>query len=732
MRIGVVLSLLVLSSAQATVIYVKSDAPGNQSGTNWANAFHDVSGALALADGTNAVEIWVAQGTYDTTASSLILRNATGLYGGFLGTETNLNQRNWLANKTSLTNSANYVVSKTGALDSSARLDGFYIENHNATASSRAISCSSGANATIANCVFRNNSTAIDLFSSSLSIQNCLFENNGRTAAPVTNAYGGIAIFSTGSAAVDHCIFRGNYGSSATALEFYTGSTGGSILNCLFTGNYSSGGPAVDCSSGTVVIRNSTVAGNRSSQATQGGIANFSTLQIFNSIIWSNGIAERNQIYQGAGTVTMSNSCLQFLNSAVFQNQNNVSADPSFISPLASADAPATNGNFHLTTCSTLINIGNNAFAGPITLDLDGNPRFFGLVDLGVYEMQSPPLLVVPPADQVGNSYVAVQFAVAANNTNVTYQWQVNSGGGFTNLVEDARDVGVTNSALLVTNAIPTLNSNLYRCRVTGSGCFVDSLSAKYTYQSVISSPANGSANAPTDSNIAINFGNPLAAGTVSASTLAVHAMQTGRLLGSAFTNITMNGSVVTLDPAGHFKAGERVFVSATTNLQYLNGGNVSPLVWEFLTAAGTNSPGTFFETKQILGNAVLNDAAAGDLNGDGVVDVFLAGEGGNQAWLGRGDGTFVAGPPFGTGTNLNVVLGDLDSDGHLDAVVVNSAGTAEIWLNNGSGIFTKTAQIKSGSMTAAPHLPTAVKVWEMKTRPRSTPLIWMATRRST
>src|SRR5258708_529099 len=207
MRIGVVLSLLVLSSAQATVIYGKSDAPGNQSGTNWANAFHDVSGALALADGTNAVEIWVAQGTYDTTASSLILRNATGLYGGFLGTETNLNQRNWLANKTSLTNSANYVVSKTGALDSSARLDGFYIENHNATASSRAISCSSGANATIANCVFRNNSTAIDLFSSSLSIQNCLFENNGRTAAPVTNAYGGIAFFAAGLPAVVHCIF---------------------------------------------------------------------------------------------------------------------------------------------------------------------------------------------------------------------------------------------------------------------------------------------------------------------------------------------------------------------------------------------------------------------------------------------------------------------------------------------------------------------------------------------
>ena len=51
-------------------------------------------------------------------------------------------------------------------------------------------------------------------------------------------------------------------------------------------------------------------------------------------------------------------------------------------------------------------------------------------------------------------------------------------------------------------------------------------------------------------------------------------------------------------------------------------------------------------------------------------------------------------GPLANDRTAEQIVLGDLDSDGDLDAWVVNSNFRSEIWLNNGSGAFTLSNQI--------------------------------------
>jgi hypothetical protein len=89
-------------------------------------------------------QLWVEDGTYTPNASdrtaSFTLRNGVSIYGGFLGTETLLSQRNPSANVTILsgeigaagTSDNSYHVVRGGGTNSTAVLDGFTITAGNA------------------------------------------------------------------------------------------------------------------------------------------------------------------------------------------------------------------------------------------------------------------------------------------------------------------------------------------------------------------------------------------------------------------------------------------------------------------------------------------------------------------------------------------------------------------------------------------------------------------------
>jgi hypothetical protein len=103
------------------------------------------------------------------------------------------------------------------------------------------------------------------------------------------------------------------------------------------------------------------------------------------------------------------------------------------------------------------------------------------------------------------------------------------------------------------------------------------------------------------------------------------------------------------------------------------------------------NGDGTFSHTGTLP--AAGRSVAIGDINGDGHLDLAVAGDSGVSIWLGNGDGTFQAGPNYAAGSEPQAVaMSDFNSDGHLDLAVVNanfpSAGTVSVLLGKGDGTF--------------------------------------------
>ena len=126
---------LVRAQAPSGVIYVKEGCQ-NGNGQSWSTAFGDLQEALGKA--SRGQQIWVGAGTYYPTrgqdrSASFVLKEGVEIYGGFAGSETSRETRDWKAHpsilsgdigrKDTKTDNSKHVV--TGA--NNAVLDGFTI-----------------------------------------------------------------------------------------------------------------------------------------------------------------------------------------------------------------------------------------------------------------------------------------------------------------------------------------------------------------------------------------------------------------------------------------------------------------------------------------------------------------------------------------------------------------------------------------------------------------------------
>ncbi|AUC86356.1 hypothetical protein CW731_14190 [Polaribacter sp. ALD11] len=393
------------------ILYVKKNiSGGNGEGDSWANAVPELADALVWANKNKAnfttipLQIWVAGGTYkplyspedgenftsDGRNNAFSLANNVQIYGGFVGTETTLANRNLSlpANTTILsgdigtvddnTDNTYHVVVSAGDLGT-ARLDGFTIVDGYADSDDPAIlintkevySCSgagiynSESVPFYTNLIIQENSCTesgggMFSYKSRPSLQNSIFKNNQAKDG------GGMA---------------NQFETSATLLNI-------SIINNNATTN-ASGLYNVDDSNATLI--NVTLAGNRAtvnSVYDKGvGCEGNSSVTFKNSIIWD----------AVSGDFTAEYSLLKDKT-----NTDNGNIDATDFTE-ANLFKDSANEDYSLSGFSPLINAGDNSFySGTISTDKDlaGNARLFvgipnpAIVDLGAYEYQAEPLKI--------------------------------------------------------------------------------------------------------------------------------------------------------------------------------------------------------------------------------------------------------------------------------------------------------------------------------------------------
>ncbi len=83
--------------------------------------------------------------------------------------------------------------------------------------------------------------------------------------------------------------------------------------------------------------------------------------------------------------------------------------------------------------------------------------------------------LITQPANVASGVADTVSFSVADTGAGNTYQWEENSGSGYTTLSSVSPYSGVTTPTLTITGVAPSMNNNRYRCIVRGAYPCVDS-----------------------------------------------------------------------------------------------------------------------------------------------------------------------------------------------------------------------------------------------------------------
>jgi predicted outer membrane repeat protein len=234
------LSLIVFSLLFSTFsfcqIFVDIDASSGGDGSSWLTAYNDLQTALASA--TSGDELWVAEGTYNVITGeddSFEIPNGVKVYGGFDGTESNLVDRDWENNSTSLdgqsfTNTIVYFENSSN----STILDGFTIENGDADGSNQR---GQSAGAIYMDIVGIGTEC-------SPQILNCIIKNNnaekGGGAVYIDGSYIGIA-----APYFENCTFENNFslsdGGALYANGIQSGGVNATYYNCTFINNHSVG-----------------------------------------------------------------------------------------------------------------------------------------------------------------------------------------------------------------------------------------------------------------------------------------------------------------------------------------------------------------------------------------------------------------------------------------------------------------------------------------------------------
>lgn len=416
-------------------IYVNSSATGTNDGTSWTDAYTEL---VTATDSATAVgdQIWVAAGTYKPDVSNrtkaFVVNEGVSLYGGFSGTESTLDSRDWITNQTilsgDLSGNDDSDISYNNALrsDNSYRvvhvtgsgvtIDGVTVTSGQANNTNNNLYNRGGllykenytTSITLRNSKFQNGVSNREgaLFlpigndESTVEVMNCIISNNfGRYSAGIgmTNTSGGKV-----DAKIYNSLFFGNIAGDINNGDGFAGSSVGAfanegtvnleVINCTFTDNEDLGTTA-SIDKGTILLRrlndNSTATVNAvfhnnifHNNLTDGGAVNTQQVGLLNraSNLINQITATHNIINQDLSSKASSSTI-----------SDNIDQDPLF--------TDASTNDYTLQASSPAVDAGDNSNV-PVTLLSDlarSNRTHNSTVDLGVYEYGSTPRNFVAP-----------------------------------------------------------------------------------------------------------------------------------------------------------------------------------------------------------------------------------------------------------------------------------------------------------------------------------------------
>ena len=255
------------SVAAAGVRYAKPTATGTGDCLSWVNA---CTLQNALTNASSGDETWVMQGTHTAgtaRTATFLLKSGVAVYGGFAGTETARDARNYKTNVTTL----------SGEIGAAGTSDNAY---HVVTGS--------GTNGT----------TILDGFTITAG-------NADQFTDP--NHCGGGMYNSAGSPMLENVTFSGNFAYIGGGMANYN-SSNPFLKNVTFSGNSADNGGGIYNSAGSPILENVTFSGNSSYWG--GAMANIHSSPILtNVILWGNTAYSGAQSYNDStSTATITNN----------------------------------------------------------------------------------------------------------------------------------------------------------------------------------------------------------------------------------------------------------------------------------------------------------------------------------------------------------------------------------------------------------------------------------------
>lgn len=435
---SILLSLLMILLSSSvytqTTYYVKENGSGN--GTSWTDASGDIQ--LLINNASSGDQIWVAAGTYkpnrkpnalstitpNDRQNSFVLKAGVEIYGGFNGTETSIDQRDWFANETILSgdyndndlvtgsgstlsitnngeNALHVVVSFGDAEDGNAILDGFTITGGNANDQSLGMivdghllnsRCGGGIYSTVSSPILKNLNITGNV-ATYLAAGVYVFTGISSPPVAISNSF----IDKNENPGTGFVYGGGIFADVNTKLD---------LINVTLTGNkgFRGGGIGIGGATSVINLTNVTIAGNYAGQ-TGGGISFGgvnSTFNVQNSIVYGNTSAGVDNVYISSGSAGFANSLIQGSGGSANWNPalegihpdgtaidlgNNIDVDPVFLNP--------ENGDFRLAENSEAVNTGSNSLyadaGGNLETDKDvaGNDRLIDdIIDMGAHEFK--------------------------------------------------------------------------------------------------------------------------------------------------------------------------------------------------------------------------------------------------------------------------------------------------------------------------------------------------------